>query len=118
MYRNGWKGESKYKCKFYTITKDGCWEWKGQFWRTGYGYTRHGGKAQGAHRYMYKLYHGDFDPTLDVLHSCDNIKCVNPNHLFLGTHSDNMKDMYKKKRRSQRGQLNGNYKTGKYIKDI
>ena len=95
----------------------GCWLWTGRKWPAGYGVTRHGGKSQAAHRYMYKVYKGEFDPSLDVLHTCDVRNCVNPDHLFLGTHSDNMYDMYKKGRRSQKGILNGNYRHGKYINE-
>lgn len=102
------------------IPESGCWIWMGQTWRTGYGYLRIGnpGKHIAAHRYMYKLYKGDFNPKLHVLHTCDVPSCVNPNHLYLGTHTDNMQDMVKKGRKSvQRGDKNGNYKHGKYVKN-
>ncbi len=118
MYNNGWKGESKFKRKFYDVDENtNCWLWKGKKCKNGYGRTRHGGGSQAAHRYMYTLYKGEFDPSLDVLHSCDIRNCVNPDHLFLGTHSDNMFDMYKKGRRTQKGSSNGNYKHGKYVRE-
>lgn len=94
----------------YRDPNSGCWIWLGRTWHTGYGVIRHCGKSVAAHRYMYALYNGEFHDDMDVLHICDVRSCVNPNHLRLGTHSDNMKDMYKKGRRSQKGENNGGAK--------
>ena len=71
-----------------------CWNWIGPKHRQGYGYH----KQMMAHRYSYKYYKDDFNPTMCVCHKCDNPSCVNPDHLFLGTHKDNMQDMVKKNR--------------------
>lgn len=102
------------------IPESGCWIWMGQCWDSGYGYLRKrlNGKIKtiSAHRYMYEFYKGPFDKSLDVLHRCDNPSCVNPDHLFLGTHSDNMRDMIQKNRRDFTGSKNPNYRHGKYIK--
>jgi len=97
-----------YKWDWIKKTKGGCWEWLGQKWRTGYGYVRfrEDGKVKttAAHRYIYKIHKGEFNETLNVLHTCDNPSCVNPNHLWLGTHTDNMRDMVAKGRHVKRGQ--------------
>lgn len=61
--------------------------------KDGYALIRVGGrKNEGVHRVSYRLAHGEFDPSLHVLHACDTPLCVRPEHLFLGTHTDNMRD--------------------------
>lgn len=77
-----------------------CWEWQGA--RTlGYGrFTLQGGASSSlAHRISWQLENGRIPDGLDVLHKCDNPPCVRPDHLFLGTHQDNMDDMALKGRR-------------------
>ncbi len=76
----------------------GCWEWKGSFYRNGYGRFSYGCKYVLAHRLSYLFKFGNIPKGMLVCHSCDNPSCVNPNHLFLGNHSDNMKDAFLKKR--------------------
>lgn len=76
-----------------------CWEWIA--WKNKKGYGAIGFRDLGnipAHRFSYLLHKGDFDQTKIVCHTCDNTSCVNPSHLFVGTHSDNMKDKIKKGR--------------------
>ena len=76
-----------------------CWEWEGSTNEDGYGrFKLDTTILVGAHRFMWELSNGDIPEKLCVLHKCDNPRCVKPDHLFLGTHSDNMKDMYIKKR--------------------
>lgn len=73
-------------------TEDECWTWTGQSGAGGYGVMKMNGKAVKAHRVSYLLSHDELPHDLDVLHSCDNPSCVNPKHLRLGTHTDNMRD--------------------------
>lgn len=74
-----------------------CWEWKAFKDRHGRGKFKVG-HEQYASRVSYRLYVGELPPKLLVCHTCDNPGCVNPKHLFLGTHKDNVQDMLKKGR--------------------
>lgn len=70
----------------------GCWVWTGRRHPFGYGLISRNGKPYNAHRLSYEMHVGPITDGLWVLHRCDNPPCVNPDHLFLGTQSDNMQD--------------------------
>lgn len=80
--------------------KEGCWTWTGGK-VGGYGALTVGARGQGhirAHRMSYILHKGEIPPGMMVLHNCDNPECTNPEHLTLGTASDNMRHVSERKR--------------------
>ena len=87
-----------------------CWEWQGYYFGSlGYGGVKLAGKSWYAHRIAYYLYYGKDPGEHCVCHKCDNPKCCNPKHLWLGTQSDNEQDKVQKGRwvgRDQRGSKN------------
>jgi hypothetical protein len=84
--------------------QSGCHEWQSTLHRDGYGKFYYEGKQMQAHRVAYELFNSNTNG-LWVLHKCDNRKCVNPEHLFLGTSQDNISDMDAKNRRGTRTKL-------------
>lgn len=77
---------------------DGCWVWPGMLTPDGYGKARFDGKWGKTHRLMYEALHGPIPDGMSVLHSCDERRCCNPEHLRLGTQRDNVQDMVERKR--------------------
>jgi hypothetical protein len=72
----------------------GCWIYMGNLDRYGYGrISTTANNPKPAHRISYELHKGEIPCGLFVLHSCDNRCCVNPDHLRLGSHKDNMREM-------------------------
>ncbi len=88
-----------------------CWRWTGSTDDKGYGRFWLNGQCEKAHRVAWMLKHGPVGEEIDVLHTCDSPACVNnEEHLWLGTHLDNMRDMYAKGRRDHSkisGEKNG-----------
>jgi hypothetical protein len=86
------------------VTKtDGCWTRSGASNGQGYSIATLDGQRIYAHRLSYILHFGGIPDGLDVLHKCDNPPCVRPDHLFAGTHRDNMTDMVAKNRHDGSG---------------
>lgn len=84
---------------------EGCWLWTGTKKRRGYGVIR----GLAAHRLSWQIHRGEIGPGLCVCHVCDNPSCVNPEHLFLGTVTDNNHDRHAKGRTKlppQKGERN------------
>lgn len=78
---------------------NGCWLWMASIGRNGYGrISARSGRMEDAHRISWKLFRRPIPKGAYILHHCDNKRCVNPNHLLLGTQSQNMKDAVKKGR--------------------
>ena len=88
---------------------DDCWLWKGRINDAGYGIFQHDCRRYRAHRYAYSIATTlislaapeDKRNTNFVLHRCDNRRCCNPAHLFLGSYQDNVRDMHSKQRNAR-----------------
>lgn len=95
-----------------------CWTWLGCCKGRGYGLLRVGRKKIKSHRFAYTLLVGKIPDGLHVLHSCDNKKCVNPAHLFLGTNDDNVADKVKKNRQVKGEKSRGAILTATQVLEI
>jgi hypothetical protein len=88
--------------RFYDKVEKGqkgeCWNWIAAKTSKGYGCFKLKGKVLLAHRLSYLISVGQINPKMDICHHCDNPSCVNPNHLFQGSRSENMKDSVRKGR--------------------
>jgi len=90
--------EARFWSKVEKGNPDECWEWIAAKHRFGYGMLGVDNKVIYAHRFSWQIHFGDIPPGMEVCHSCDNPSCVNPNHFFLGTQTDNVRDMQQKGR--------------------
>jgi hypothetical protein len=80
------------------ISENGCWLWTMGREGGGYGVVSSGGKRQKAHRLAWEIVNGPAPDGLFVCHRCDLPACINPDHLFVGSHAENMQDMLSKGR--------------------
>jgi hypothetical protein len=106
--------EVRFWAKVDKTSVGGCWSWTGGTNGVGYGALgiRLGPdqwEKVSAHRFSWSLAHGEIEPGVFVCHRCDNPRCVNPAHLFLGTHADNMRDRMERGRQA-RGERHGHSK--------
>ena len=92
--------DEREKARFWTKAQqtETCWVWTHGLDPKGYGLFAHKGKTVRAHRAAYELVNGEIPEDLYVCHTCDNRKCINPDHLWVGTQKDNVVDAIKKKK--------------------
>jgi hypothetical protein len=79
------------------VKTDSCWLWNGAKSAKGYGVFEVYGHTERAHRVSYRMAHGPVKSNMLICHKCNNPGCVNPNHLYMGTNGDNMRDRFRKK---------------------
>ena len=99
----------------YEVSERGCWEWQKYIARNGYGEMGYGWNAATGrgvtiltHRASWIVHHGAIPEGAMVLHKCDNRKCINPDHLYIGDAQDNVNDMHERDRaRKAQGIQNG-----------
>lgn len=100
------KSEAERFMSHVRIVESGCHEWQSKIDKGGYGhFTLRDASTMRAHRYSWLRAVGAIPDGLCVLHKCDNRRCVNPEHLFVGTYRDNVLDMVRKGRNWGRRKL-------------
>ncbi len=97
----------KAKTRFWkkVLKTEGCWLWTASLNSSGYGYFSINSAPEGAHRVSWRMHNGPIPTAMHVLHKCDVPACVNPEHLFIGTHADNLRDMVHKGRKTSKSKL-------------
>jgi hypothetical protein len=100
MQNNQFSGltlQERFWSKVTILGNDECWTWNGAQIPCGYGSFFYNGRARLAHRIAWELKYGkDIPDGMHACHHCDNKQCVNPNHIFIGTAFDNMRDAWNK----------------------
>lgn len=91
-------GPAKFLSFFDSADVDACWEWTGPRTGKNYGIFHMRKQRFSAHRYSYELFNGPIPNGLHILHQCDNPPCVNPTHLHIGTHQQNMREAKERNR--------------------
>lgn len=105
------KYSESYFLKYIDKKQSGCWEYTKGLTVAGYGRVSINKKRVYAHRHSFYFFNGFISEDYHVCHSCDNPKCVNPSHLWLGTDKDNATDMKNK------GRSNNGWKTRTHCKN-
>jgi hypothetical protein len=97
-----------------------CWVWQGTKTTRGYGIKIIDHRSFYTHRLVWEVFNGRPIPEgMEICHRCDNPPCCNPEHLFVGTHNDNMQDAINKRRLNNSGENNGRHKlTLTQVKEI
>lgn len=81
------------------VNKTGeCWLWTGARFRSGYGAIKVRGRLRRVHRFAWEIHFGEIPPGKVVCHRCDTRACVRPDHLFVDTQKENIRDMHAKGR--------------------
>lgn len=91
--------EQRFNEKWIPVPESGCWLWIGATYNSGYGQIKTPKKSFRAHRVALMLSGVNLQDDQLALHKCDNKLCVNPDHLYAGTHQENMDDANERKRR-------------------